>query len=88
MALLQTKFRGKRVTVQHIVQKYGHNVGYLPKEPICTPQLIARYTTPSMGSSDSIQSQNSGRVLYVGTIPREHKPEERAIKWVKTKRVA
>lgn len=42
VALLQAKFGPKRARVHHIIQEDGYNVGYLSKEPICTPQVCEK----------------------------------------------
>ena len=63
VALLQAKVETKHAEVHHRVQKDGHNVGYLPKEPICIPQVFGGSTTPFVGASDVVQAQISGKGL-------------------------
>jgi len=48
MALLQGEAGSKRAGVHHIIQKDGYNVGYLSKEPRCTPQVFGGSALPSV----------------------------------------
>jgi len=85
MGLLQTKFRPKRIRVHHEIQKDGNNVGYLSKEPRCTPQIFGGSTPPSACASDVVQTQIGGPVLCIGTVLGKNRPEESVIKWIKAK---
>lgn len=42
-------------------------------------QVFVGSTLPSMGASDIVQAYIGGRGLCIGTIPREHRPEESVI---------
>jgi len=46
VALLQAKSGPKRARVHHKIQKDGYNVGYLSKEPRCTPQVFGGSAPP------------------------------------------
>lgn len=60
MALLRAEVGSKCIEVQHIVQKDGHNVGYLPKEPKCNPQVSRMYTQPFVEVSDAFLTSIGG----------------------------
>ena len=69
--------------VHHRIWKGGHNPRYLPKEPKCNPQVFWGSTYSFAEESDAFQAQIGEQELYTGTIPTEHRIEEREIKWIK-----
>ena len=56
MVLLQANVGPKCAGVHHKIQKDGYNVGYLSKEPTCTPQVFAGSIPPFAWASDIVQA--------------------------------